>query len=453
MSTGREPGAAVEAALGAAGDDELNAFISVDEDALERARLIDEDDRPGPLAGRPVALKDLIDHSGRTTTAGSSFYRHLATRSATVVERLEAAGAVVMGRNNLHEFAFGFSSENAWFGPVRNPWDPTLSAGGSSGGSAAAVAAGIVPVAIGTDTGGSVRVPAALCGCVGLKVGHGRVPLTGVFPLCGTLDTVGPIARTVSDAAAVFSVIAGHHPADPWSSPEPVEATGGAATLEGLRIAVPHPWVDRPLDPWLKSGFESFVAGLVDAGAVVRVVRLPSLDPEALRPATYAEAGAVHRRWFEEDPERYGPSVRSRVAAVIDFDADAVSEAHRWRAGLRHAFAGAFASTDLLLTPTTAAWRKVIGVDEVEVAGTREGYRGAFSWFTTLPSQAGLPALALPVAGTAAPGRPPASVQLIAPRHREPALLAIGLALEEAGLVGFSPPVRAESGQLPTDRP
>lgn len=453
MKAGRAPGAEVETALGAAGDDDLNSFISIDAAALDRARHLDGENRPGPLVGRPVALKDLIDHDGRTTTAGSSFYRHLATRSATVVERLEAAGAVVVGRNNLHEFAFGFSSENAWFGPVRNPWDPALSAGGSSGGSAAAVASGIVPVAIGTDTGGSIRVPAALCGCVGLKVGHGRVPLTGVFPLCGSLDTVGPITRTVADAAAVFSVIAGDHPPDPWSSPEPVEAIGGAATLEGLRVAIPHPWVDRPIDPWLKSGFESFVAGLADAGVMVTIVDLPSLDPEALPLASYAEAGAVHRRWFAEDPERYGPSVRARVAAVVNIDADAVSEAHRWRAGLRHAFARAFVSADLLLTPTTAAWRKVIGVDDVEVAGRTESYRRAFSWFTTLPSQAGLPALAMPVAGAAAPGRPPASVQLIASRHGESRLLAVGLALEEAGLVGFSPPVRAESVRLPPDRP
>ena len=241
----------IDQALERVATDRFNAFIATDADALNRADAIDAavaaGSDPGPLAGVPIALKDIIDHQGRTTTAGSSFYRNHAQRSAPVVSRLEAAGAVIIGRTGLHEFAYGFSSENDWFGPVRNPWDPTTSPGGSSGGSAVAVAAGIVPVAIGTDTGGSVRVPAALCGCMGLKVTHGRVPLTGVFPLAASLDTVGPMATTVADLAAVYAVIAGDDPDDPWSSPRPVAIPSGPATLSGLRVGVPHPWVDRPL--------------------------------------------------------------------------------------------------------------------------------------------------------------------------------------------------------------
>ena len=196
----------------------LNGFTFVDrEGALARAARIDASiaagETGGPLSGVPIALKDLIDQSGIPTTNGSAFSAVVPDVSATVVERLEAAGAVVIGRTGLHEFAFGFTSENPHFGPVRNPWDVTLSPGGSSGGSAAVVAAGIVPAAIGTDTGGSVRVPAALCGVIGLKVTHGRVPLTGVTPLAPSLDTVGPIARTVGDVAAVYAAIAGDDPA------------------------------------------------------------------------------------------------------------------------------------------------------------------------------------------------------------------------------------------------
>ena len=166
-----------------AAQDRLNAYTHIDrQQALLRAELIDRrlfaGDEVGPLGGATVALKDIIDQKGLVTTAGSALYRRVAKQSATLVERLEAAGAVVIGRTGLHEFAFGFSSENHWFGPVRNPWDTATSPGGSSGGSAVAVAAGLAGVAIGTDTGGSVRVPAAVCGTVGLKVTHGRVPLT-----------------------------------------------------------------------------------------------------------------------------------------------------------------------------------------------------------------------------------------------------------------------------------
>ena len=177
----------------------LNSATLIDANrALQRAAAIDElvvtGNEPGPLAGVPVVLKDIIDQAGRPTTCGSGFYSVVPEQAAVVVERLEAAGAVIVARTGLHEFAYGFSSENHWFGPVRNPWDPTTSPGGSSGGSATAVAAGLAPIGIGTDTGGSVRVPAALTGTMGLKVTQGRIPTRGVFPLAPSLDTVGPIA-------------------------------------------------------------------------------------------------------------------------------------------------------------------------------------------------------------------------------------------------------------------
>ncbi len=433
----------IEQALERITADTLNAFIASDGDALNRADAIDSavaaGSDPGPLAGVPIALKDIIDHAGRTTTAGSSFYRNEAQRSAPVVSRLEAAGAVIVGRTGLHEFAYGFSSENDWFGPVRNPWDPTTSPGGSSGGSAVAVASGIVPVAIGTDTGGSVRVPAALCGCMGLKVTHGRVPLTGVFPLAASLDTVGPMATTVADLAAVYAVIAGDDPEDPWSSPRPVTVPTGPQSLSGLRIGVPHPWVDRPLTNRIAAGFSGFTAALAKAGAIVVPVSAPTLDPTGLARASYAEIATVHRTWITDDPTRYGVAIRDRMLADLVHTTEAYTSALAWRSKLRMAFERVFADVDVLVTPTTATLRKVIGEELVEAGAEPEPYRPALSWFTTLVNQSGIPAIALPLIGTAEAG-PPVSVQVIGPWFAEDRLLGIGMALEAAGIVGFTPP-------------
>ena len=438
MSNQTDPVASVERALSAIGDDPLNVFTAIDDRAVESAR--DPEVSGGPLGGLPVALKDLIDHAGRVTTAGSSFYRKEAVLSAPVVTRLEQAGAVIVGRTGLDEFAYGFSSENDWFGPVRNPWDPTTSPGGSSGGSAAAVAAGIVEAAIGTDTGGSVRVPAALCGCVGLKVTHGRVPISGVFPLAPSLDTVGPITTTVALATDLYRVMAGHDPNDPWSLPVSVDETPAPFEPSSLRVGIPHPWVDRPLDERAARGFESVVEALRGGGIEVVDVALPRADPTTIPEAAYAEVAAVHRRWFEADPERYGAAIRSRVARALKHDADSVTAAWRWRTGLTNAFRGVFADVDLLLTPTTAVLRKVIGVDTVDTPDGPEPYRRALSWFSVLVNQAGLPAIALPVADTSEAGHPPASVQFVAPWLSESTLLALGRLLEEQGVVAFAPP-------------
>jgi Asp-tRNA(Asn)/Glu-tRNA(Gln) amidotransferase A subunit family amidase len=415
---------------------DLNAFTLLEpEAALARAAAIDESvaagGDPGPLAGVPVALKDLIDHEGRTTTAGSSFYRGVADRSATVVSRLEAAGAVIVGRTGLHEFAYGFSSENDWWGPVRNPWDPSTSPGGSSGGSAAAVAAAIVPLGIGTDTGGSVRVPAALCGQVGLKVTHGRIPLTGVFPLAASLDTVGPIARSVADVSTAYGVMAGSDPADPWSVGPPVTLPEHPASLADLTVGIPTRWVDRPLHPTIAGAYDSAASALADSGARVVEVDDPRLDPSTMPAATYAEVGLVHRRWFEEGPERYGAEIRDRLAAALSHTADEVAAAQAWRERLRRAFVAIFRTVDLLMTPTVAVPAKTIGRATVDTGAGPEPYRPALSWFTPLVNQAGVPALSLPVN---AAGTPPPSIQLIARWWHEPLLLAAGWAATEAGI-------------------
>ena len=427
-----------------AADSDLNIYTVVDaERALSRAHGLDvarqKGATPGPLEGVPIALKDLIDHEGHTTTAGSSFYRHRATTSAMCVQRLEAAGAIVIGRTGLDEFAFGFSSENHWFGPVRNPWDPTTSPGGSSGGSAAAVACGHAPIGIGTDTGGSVRVPASLCGVVGLKVTHGRVPLSGVFPLAASLDTVGPITRTVDDAELVFEVMAGHDPADPWSAAMPLEGRTDV-DLTGLRFGVPSPWIDRPLGEDVRDGFHGALERIAAAGAEIVGVYDPVVAPPGMiNEAAYGEVASVHRLWWDNHPDRYGPRVAERLAVAMRVAVDEYVRALAWRSGLHNAVQRLLLDVDVLITPTTAVSRKTIGVDDVDTELGAEEYRRAVSWFSALVNHARLPALAMPI--TAA-GDPPPSLQIIASPFTERRLLAVGRALESAGIVGFRPPPR-----------
>lgn len=416
----------------------LNAFTRIEPHrALARAAEIDRvvatGGDPGPLAGVPVALKDIIDEGGVPTTAGSSFLTAAAIRSAPIVDRLKTAGAVVIGRTGLHEFAYGFSSENDWWGPVRNPWDPTTSPGGSSGGSAAAVAAGVAPIGIGTDTGGSVRVPAALCGLIGLKVTHGRVPLTGVFPLAPSLDTVGPLTRSMTDTTLAYSVLAGHDRNDPWSVDRPVDEVA-SVDLSSLTVGVPHPWVDRPIAGEQQSGFDFLRGVLLDAGATVEDFTAGVIDENDLHPGSYAEVAEVHRAWFSEDRERYGPSIRDRLAGVFELTPTEIETAADWRASLTAAFMRAFDRFDVLVTPATAARSKTIGSDEIDVGAGSEPYRPVLSWFTPLVNQAGLPALVLPMETTAVTGLPP-SIQLIGPPWSESRLLGIGLALERFGAV------------------
>ena len=396
----------------------LNIFTQLDhEAALQRAAGADLP--TGALAGVPVGIKDLIDHEGRVTTAGSAFYRHEADRSSPVVSRLEAAGAVVIGRTGLHEFAFGFSSENPHFGPVRNPWDPDASPGGSSGGSAAAVAAGITPVAIGTDTGGSVRVPAALCGCFGLKVTHGRIPIDGVFPLATSVDTVGPLADSIEAIDSAYRVMSGD--------------TADEPRRETLRFGVPEPWVSAaPMDSEVAVVFEETVRVLEGLGHRVTDIEMPGVLPAPeLIDSIAGEVADVHRQ-FREDGLPYGEDVAKRVDDCLDTDPERIDAGRAWQAMIRRRFADAFGDVDLIITPTTPVMRKIIGEDMI---GDRH-YRAVLSWFTALVNHALHPAIALPLAGT---GGPPVSLQAIGPLGSETSLIDFGRTLEESGLVGFIP--------------
>ncbi len=433
----------VEDSLAAAEADTLNAFTTVQRaGALERAREIDAriraGDAPGPLTGVPVAVKDLIHHAGQVTTAGSSFYRHHAEHSAPVLDRLEAAGAVIVGRTGLHEFAYGFNSENEWFGPVHNPWDPALSPGGSSGGSGAAVGAGIVPAALGTDTGGSVRVPAALCGAVGLKVTHGRVPISGVFPLAESLDTVGPIAATVDDARRVYEVIEGDDPADPWSVAG-AGHEGSPMPLASLRIGIPQEWLAAaPTTSETATAFRTALDRISDLGAQVIELSSPTLAPSQLGwSLSAAEAAALHRDWFADPDKRYGQEIESRLAAAMEVSLDEFLDARRWQASLVGAARRAFQTVHVLATPTVGHPRKTIGVDTITVGDKEVHHRQVLASFTATVNQMWCPAIALPLIGT---GTPPHSLHLIGPWWSEAMLLDVGSRLESAGIVGFQRP-------------
>jgi len=403
--------------------DRLNACTFIDERPEVRAARREH----LPLGGMPIALKDLIDQAGLPTTCGSGFLREPAAASAPLVTRLEQAGGVVVARTGLHEFAYGFSSENSWFGPVRNPWDPETSPGGSSGGSAVAVAAGLVPAAIGTDTGGSIRVPAAMTGIFGLKVTHGRVPTAGVFPLASSLDTVGPFARDVATIDRVYRALA---------------ALPGAAAprpLAGLRIGVPAAWNEfSATEPDVRRAVADATALLARMGADVVAIDDARLAPWGMiAELGGAEAAHIHRR-FRAEGRPYGPDVATRLAEAERVTPAVYLEAQRWRATLVEAFADAFRGVSLLVTPAVAARRKRIGDDLID----GEHYRSVLSWFSALVNHAGVPAIAMPLAAEPdpRPDVPPPSLQLIAPWWQEDLLLGVAAQLERSGAVGFRPP-------------
>lgn len=418
-------------ALAEAAQPALNAFTRIAQtEATQRAEGVDaavaSGSDPGPLAGVPIALKDLVDQAGVPNTLGSAYPPIVPDADAAVVTRLQAAGAVIIGRTGLHEFAFGFSSENEHFGPVRNPWDPALSPGGSSGGSAAAVAAGIVPMAVGTDTGGSIRVPAALCGVMGLKPTHGRVPLEGVYPLAPSLDTVGPIARTVADLAVSFAVLA-----DTTIAVEHLD-------IADIRLGLVRPWFERPMaDPEV---WTAVVDSLRRAGVAIEVVDDAVLAvPEALGPAAGVEIADVHRERWERDRTKYGRDVAARLETAFSADPALVAEAETWAAAANAALDAVFAGCHAVLSPTVGVRRKTIGVDTVDVEGVPSFYRPLLSAWTAPINRLRLPALSLPVPGT---GAPPMAIHLVGPAFGEDLLLSIASALETAGVVASErPPV------------
>ena len=338
-------------------DPALNAFITVmAESALAEARTAETEigrgEWRGALHGVPVALKDLIDTAGVRTTAASALYKdRVPSEDAEVVRRLRQAGAVILGKNNLHECAYGGSSLISYFGDVHNPWDVGRIAGGSSGGSAAAVVAGMACAAIGTDTAGSVREPAALCGCVGIKPTYGRVSSRGVIPLSLSLDHVGPLTATVEDAAIVLQAIAGYDSGDITSVDVPVAdyVSPLREGAKGMRVGVPRGYFYDDLDAEVASAVEHALQGIQSLGAELREVQLEVPTDRTLQ---MAEAYAFHAENAAKSPELYLPETLRRIRAGEAVSAGEYIQRRRELEEARRSIRAAFADVDVLVTPT-----------------------------------------------------------------------------------------------------
>jgi aspartyl-tRNA(Asn)/glutamyl-tRNA(Gln) amidotransferase subunit A len=400
-----------------------HAFIRVDlGEALTAARRADVERADGidlgPLHGLPVSLKDLIDVAGEPTTAASRVRAgRVAWADAAVVTRLRNAGAVLLGKTNLHEFAMGTTSEDSAYGPVLHPADHTRSAGGSSGGSAVAVATGMGLASVGTDTGGSIRIPAAACGIVGLKPSLGDVPTTGVVPLSVTLDHVGPLARSVQDAAWMWSVLADR----------PIH-TVAPAPLAGLRVGVLGGYFADPLDATVAEAFGLACDQLLEAG--VTLVPL-TFDLAPRITDTYVnlvlpEGAHFHEAWLDTQRDDYSPAVHDRLMHGRTIPAVAYLQARQERAAMHKAVEALFSSVDALMLPTLPIVAPVSGEPTVTVGQVELPVRVAMLKHTQLFNLTGHPAISLPLT---TPGLP-AGLQLVGPSASTARLLDIAAACE-----------------------
>ncbi len=424
---------------------QLRAFLTITADyARMRARQAEDElgagrDR-GPLHGIPIAVKDLFHMRGVRTTAGSKIFENLvAPHNSAVVDRLEAAGAVILGKLNMHELAYGISSENPYFGAVRNPWDLERSPGGSSGGSGAAVAAQIVYGAMGSDTGGSIRIPASFCGTVGLKPTYGRVSRFGAMPLAYSLDHMGPLTRSVRDAAIFLNAIAGRDPRDETTSRRPVIdfVPDDECSLRGMRIGFPQNFYFEAIDPDVESAVRGAVARAASLGAELKPLTLP--DMRALNTVgtvtQLAEASAIFGPYLETR-NRFGPDVLARLDQGRLIRATDYIDAQRMRRKFRSQFAKLWREVDCFVTPTTPATAPRIGEKTVRIAGREEDTRAAATRLVRGLNVLGLPALSIPC-GLSSAGMP-VGMQIVGAPFDETTILKLGAALEDGG-VGIPP--------------
>ena len=408
---------AVSAALERIGRENprINAFADVlGGEAIAHAQGLDrEGSTAGPLAGRPFAAKDLFDIAGRPTRAGSRIRADAApaAEDATAVARLKAAGAILVGLTHMDEFAYGFTGENAHYGAVRNPRDPERIAGGSSSGSGAAVAAGLVPFALGSDTNGSVRVPAALCGIYGFKPTYGRVSRAGVAPLAWSFDHVGVLAATLENTAAALDAIQGPDARDPAASPDEPDplAPHLGAGVEGLRIAVAAGHFATGGIPEVFAA----VGRVAECLGADRRVEVPDSDragPAALL-ITSAEAATLHLDEIRTRDAEFDRFTRARWVAATMIPHAWVARAQQFRRRYREILRAAFEAVDILITPTTPFLPTKIGQSQIEIGGETLPVRGTLGRFTAPFSFVGCPALSVPVPGE---GPLPLGVQLVA---------------------------------------
>ncbi|HYL47700.1 MAG TPA: amidase [Candidatus Limnocylindrales bacterium] len=418
----------------------LNAFISVSADAARRqARAADRELRRkrgslalGPLHGIPISLKDNYCTRGIRTTAGSRILENFIPQGdAEAAARLARAGAVLLGKTNMHEFAYGITNENPHYGPVRNPWNRECMTGGSSGGSAAALTAGIGLGATGTDTGGSIRIPSGLCGVVGLKPTFGLVSVAGIIPLAETFDHAGPMARTVTDTCILLEAMAGEYPR---GAVRPNFRNLRKIRPRKFRLGWPKEYFFERVDAEVKQAVEAAIKCLESLGGRIVPISVPHLS-ESVEPSTnIAMAEATHYHlsmgYFPAHEELYGEDVRKRLQLGIDVRAVDYLRALGMKREIAKNFDAAFERVDLIVAPALPVAAPRLGTKEMEIAGEKETVRSAFVRLNRPANFTGHPAISVPCGITRA--GLPIGLQLIGPYWGEARLLAIALGYEEA---------------------
>ena len=422
------------------GNDPLNAFVAVTaeaarEAAAQAAQEIAAGNRRGPLHGLPIGHKDLYATKGVATTGGSRVLAgNVPTEDATVVARLAAAGMISLGKLNTHEFAYGPTGENSSFGTTRNPWDLDRIPGGSSSGSAAAVAGGLLPVASGSDTGGSIRMPAACCGLTGLKPTYGRVSRAGILPLCWSMDHSGPLSRSAYDAALILAACAGPDPRDAASADRPVPDYPAqlSGDIRGLKIGVArHYFFDRS-QAQVADTVDAALAVLEQRGAELVEIDIDHIDHAgAAALAIYlAEATAYHDDTLDDRADLYTEQVRAFLEIGDQLLAKDYIHAQRYRTLLGRSMAAVLAKVDVIATPGIAMTATPIGQADVDIRGTAEPVFGAILRNTEPFDLTGLPALVVPC-GFAADGLP-ISLQISGRAFDEATVLNVGHAYQQA---------------------
>ena len=415
----------------------LNAFIAIEADeALKAADAADAAPaKRGALHGVPLAHKDMYYEAGKVVTCGSRIRRDfVASTTSTALQRLKDAGTVRLGTLQMAEFAYGPTGHNAHFGPVHNPWSFDHITGGSSSGSGAAVAARLTFAALGSDTGGSVRMPAHFCGVTGLKTTVGRISRAGAMPLSQSLDTVGPLARSVEDCAVLLGLMAGADPDDPTAVTGPVPDYSAATTesIKGLTIGVPTAFYVDDLDSEVAGILEATIGVLKREGANVVRVELP--DQRQLSAACQlvlaVEAAAFHKRWMIERPQDYGPQVLMRLQNGLAIPGVSYLEAARWRGPALSAHLAAVAGVDAVIAPVAPVAAPTIAESDVGNSPDADAVIQRLTRFTRPVNYLGLPSLAIP-AGFTRDGLP-VGMQLIGRPFDEATLLRIGAAFQRA---------------------
>ncbi|MBI2737954.1 MAG: AtzE family amidohydrolase [Rhodospirillales bacterium] len=428
--------AVIEATLGriATSEPTVNAFTDVlAERARRRAAEIDAGVHRGPLAGVPFAVKNLFDIKGLPTRAGSRINVDgpIAPRDGSLIRKLEAAGAILVGGLNMGEYAYDFTGDNAHYGPSRNPHDTTRMTGGSSGGSGAAVAAGEVPLALGSDTNGSIRVPSSLCGLFGLKPTYGRLSRAGSYPFVDAFDHLGPLARSVEDLALSFDAMQGWDPDDPVCTDRPADPTAPFLNegVGGLRIAVAGDYFAKGGEP---EAFEA-VAGVAKALDATRTVVIP--QAAAARSAAYVitaiEGGQLHLPRLRTRPQDFDPDTRERFMAGALLPGAWYVKAQRFRRRYRAMVQKLFGEVDVILAPATPCIAPKLGQVMMKLDGVDLAVRANLGVFTQPISFIGLPVVVVPLHR---PGSMPIGVQVIANHYNEAAALRVARHLEKAGV-------------------